>query len=265
MGFLDKIASGVKGTCFICGKETMHIGKGEFVCNDCINRMNLKGYATYYNDFFQKPLPAGEYAKYAEHRDSILEKYRNTSPMRSIEEYVSEQVSLLVTKNFVVLRGNYDKVVVDNQDVFAISYMSHVGVKELKIKDQLWGIFTAYTNDPYVPAYSFVNFMKENMFANPNKKDLKETIELINSRYTNLKYPICEHKELVKAIKSDGDVKGSIDKKTMLGIMEKARCCISVFDVENRVKIGMLKVEASKEEYDFVRQYGYEPVEYFLD
>lgn len=230
MGLFSKI----KGTCALCGKEVLHIGKGEFACEDCKEQRKIQGYLSYSTVAMGQELPVVGYDDYLRHRDAILDKYRiNSDTEEKLDDFYGSEIGAIRAKHFYVTMGFFDYIVIDKADIFGIAYTEE---PNFEIPGDVCYRIVFFTNDPYVPMFAVVSSCKKGFLKRADKAGMEEMLQQVSAECNHLTYPICEMKELKKMVKSEGTVRGNIELKTMLKEIDNARAGIALFDVVKNIE-----------------------------
>lgn len=247
--------------CERCGKEYQaRITFGAHICDECLTREsekkdNVKGYVDYANKMFWDPYTEEQLDAIVAHRDAILEKYRVTQGIsrselikasdnykkltddeaadvliRMAKSSLSETTGAAYTGYFFV-PTEFEKTIIDAQDVFAVGYTSDYKLKDAKNEVILCAVFT---NDPYIPVFPMVYVGKLGLFEiMKSKKGRQGVAALFKMICPNLTYPVQELKQLKKQIKADGLVKGNIDQNFMLDKISDALVSSGMFNTKN--------------------------------
>lgn len=246
MGLFEKTV-----VCENCGEEfsTGKLSKDK-LCKWC---MIMSDQASRYGYLLPKgyEIPKTEYLKASRHRDDILEKYqredfitdeeileacRNVHTM-SMDEKKNFLIRLLgtctndmmgasITDKFLI--SNRSGMVLDFQNVFAIAFDMN-GRMSSPVAEAINCIF--FSNDPYVPALSFVYGVQKKWYQTHSKSG-RESLKNYFSNPAicpNLKYPVMELKELKNIIKKEKKVNGNIDLKLMEKLISDASINVGVF------------------------------------
>ncbi len=275
MGLLSKKTL----TCERCGKEyEARIALGAHICSECKLREsqkkdNVKGYVDYAFIMSMPKYTEEQLDQIAAHRDQILEKYRMTEGIsraelqnasdnyknlsdeqaadvlvRMANSSISSTMGAAYTGYFFV-PTQYEKTIVDAQDVFAVGYTNDYKLEAAKSEVILCAVFT---NDPYIPVFPLVYVGKLGFFEIMKSKKGRQGVEaLFESICPNLTYPVQDLKKLKKQIKSDGSVNGKIDQKTMLDMISSAEVSAGIFNTKD-MHSDLLPSSA-----DMLDQYGY--------
>lgn len=275
--------------CERCGKEfQVRLAIGPNLCPECLEkdgrqrmeqmeRMRQKkdkvsGYVEYAKKVLKKEYSEEQLDQIDAHRTSILEKYRMTKGIsraelaqasenyRNLTDEQAEDVLLRVymssvgstmgasyTSNFF-LPTEYEKVVVDAADVFAVGFT--------RVNDPGYDgetlLCVVFTNDQYIPAFTMVFGGELGFFELlKSKKGRKGIVDSFSAKCPNLTYPVQELKLLKKQIKSEGTVKGNVDKQFVLEKIDEAFVESGIF---NTKKMSSSIWFATK---DMLDEYGY--------
>lgn len=261
--------------CERCGKEyEARINFGSNVCKECLKRESQKkeyviGYVDYASEMGKPEYTEQQLDKIANHRDSVLEKYRPQSdfPPEKLRRIIdspknatSEEATIAAKSLVVTLIGagispyffaptTYEKTIVDAKDVFAVGFTSD---HKLKVNNGEAILCAVFTNDPYIPVFPVVYFGKFGLFEGfKSKKGRASVVSIFEKSCPNLTYPVQELKTLKKQIKSEDTVKGDLDKKFMLDKISDASCSSGIF---NTTKI---RQELSYSTSEMLQSYGY--------
>lgn len=248
--------------CDKCGKEfETRLGILGTICGECVIKEEkekkalesvVKGYNKYYNDVLFKSYSSDQMKEIIEHRENLLGKlqseveiskeeiavagdnYKSLTDdqaadilIRSTKVSVTEQFGAAYTKDFFVLT-NYENVIIDTKDIFAVGYTtdarSHIDSHEV-------ALCAIFTNDPYVPVFPMVVVLKKGFFELSKSKEGRALLnELFETRCPNLKYPVGDIRDLKKQIKQEGVVKGNLETKFMMDIINSASAGTGIFD-----------------------------------
>jgi hypothetical protein len=272
--------------CEMCGKEFQSRISSK-ICGDCaVKALDMKDEIHGYVDSSMHTgsfIEESQYQKVINHRNSILEKYRNNDSI-TIEELsnaadnftnISDNeardiiaraknslISMSVvpggafTEHFMVSTHHFPNTVIDFNDVFAIAYtpdVEHIGYKmDGTVVESL--ICAFFTNDPYMPATFIVlnGDMDDKKFFRTKSNALREVINgIFNNVCPNLQYPIQDVQELIKQIKSEKAVKGNIEYKNMLYLLDQAAGNIFLFKTKD------IPSDVPSEVSDLLSKYGY--------
>ena len=237
------------------------MGFMDFLINDedkFAKQKMVQGYVQYSRAADWKHYNAIQMDEVFQHRESILEQYRNywgitreelswaQQNKKTLTEDRKKDIvrrtmkSILLTYNGAITNGkffvltDYENVVVDARDIFAVAYTPAKGVMGGKYDGLTYAFFT---NDPYVPVF---------WIAVPSGTEISmaQMLEISN---INLTYPMDTMKALKKTIKKEGAVKGNLEKEYMLKQLSRTISGIWLPDAS-------LLTEKTK---SFVEQYGY--------
>lgn len=246
--------------CERCGKEyEARIAMGAHVCKECLDRENkkkedVKGYVDYAYIMSMPKYTEDQLDKIVEHRNQILEKYRMTQGISRVElqkasdnykSLTDEQAADILTRmanssisstmgaaytGYFFVPTAFEKVIVDNEDIFAVAFTNDYKLQADKAEVILCAIFT---NDPYMPVFPMIYVGKLGFFEiMKSKKGRASVADLFESICPNLTYPVSDLKQLKKTIKSEDSVKGNIDKKSMLDYISSAEVSVGIFDTK---------------------------------
>lgn len=276
MGFFSKKTY----VCEKCGKEfqTRKTIKDEVVCDRCwfeeyeakeTIKERIGGYEQYYEDVFYKQYSLEELKQIEEHRDKLLEKFKNTNGITRDELYAAsmnykkltdgqatEIVRRILDTQIPLHVGaaggisffcptNYRGMIVDADDVFAVAYTTNSAVH---IESSEVITCAVFTNDPYVPVFTMTYVEERGLFEIGKSKKGREAVELLfKATCRNLQYPVCDIKQLKNQIKQEGIVRGKVDSNFMLEQMDKAYYGMDIFskkyltDILNGTSKAMLE------------------------
>lgn len=250
--------------CEKCGKTfTKRINLNGNLCDDCWNqeenekRMlqeSVRGYIDYYSDVFFKTYTSDEMRKIIDHRDEILDKYRNTNGISradlrnasdNYKKLTDEQAAEVLLRasassvsstmgaaysGYFFVPTHYEGMIVDAEDVFAVGYTSDYKLQAETSEVILCAVFT---NDPYVPVFPMIYVGKKGFFElSKSKKGRASVSALFEDMCPNLTYQVGDLKQLKKQIKQDGLVKGNLDIKFVLDQISKASVSSGLFDTK---------------------------------
>ncbi|MCC8162018.1 MAG: hypothetical protein LIO86_02330 [Lachnospiraceae bacterium] len=280
--------------CRQCGREYQ---KGFFdsdLCPECekeqeqnrneIERLKeeVPGYVAYRKAAYLPELTFSELQDVVIHRDGILEKYRrlNDGIDREALEYAGDNFRklseeeilnvILMTderllddytgasfNDYFFIPNGFDQLIVDAQDVFAVGYTTYKGESINGSEIILCAVFT---NDPYIPAFPVVfTGKKKFMEIGKSAAGRQAAEELFESNCPNLTYPVCDLKELKNQIGAENEIRGNIDRKTMLKMISDAQSCITIFNLKRMDSV----IPESSELW--IEEYGYMGEAYFHD
>lgn len=250
--------------CEKCGKTfTKRINLNGNLCDDCWNqeenekRMlqeSVRGYIDYYSDVFFKTYTSDEMRKIIDHRDEILDKYRNTNGISradlrnasdNYKKLTDEQAAEVLLRasassvsstmgaaysGYFFVPTHYEGMIVDAEDVFAVGYTSDYKLQAETSEVILCAVFT---NDPYVPVFPMIYVGKKGFFElTKSKKGRASVSALFEDMCPNLTYQVGDLKQLKKQIKQEGLVKGNLDIKFVLDQISKASVSSGLFDTK---------------------------------
>lgn len=256
MGLLSKKAL----VCERCGKEyEARIAFGSHVCKECLAREgqkkdDVKGYVDYAYIMSWPKYTEEQLDTIINHRNQILEKYRMTQGISRAElqkasdnykslsddeaaDVLNRMANSSITSTMGAAYTGYffvptafEKVIVDNEDIFAVGFTNDYKLQADKSEVILCAIFT---NDPYMPVFPMIYVGKLGFFEIMKSKKGRATVaDLFDAMCPNLKYPVCDLKQLKKTIKAEDSVKGNIDKKAMLDYISSAEAIVGIFDTK---------------------------------
>ena len=268
--------------CERCGKEyQVRITLGAHICDECLNREfqkkdNVRGYVDYalkmgWSDYSEEQLD-----QIAVHRANILEKYRQVNGisradlMNASDNYkkltddqatevlvrianstISSTMGAAYTGNFFVPTG-FEKTIVDAEDVFAVGYTNDY---KLQADGQEVILCAVFTNDPYIPVFPMIYIGKLGFFELMKSKKGREGVSaLFESICPNLTYPVQDLKQLKKQLKTDGNVKGNIDLKTMLDKISDASSSFGIFNTKEMHSDLYPSSAAMLDEYGYIQE-----------
>ncbi len=245
--------------CSRCGSQfTGKLTKGIALCNTCLakeeaKKNDLKGYIEYAKRMKFNPYNDATLDEIAKHRNGILEKYRITDGISMAElqnisgNYLSlsdEQAADIIRRmeksSFSYMLGasftggffipsEFERVVVDAEDVFAVGYASDSGLMGFNTDVIVCAIFT---NDPYIPVLPMMYAGSTGLFSFKSKAARQDIKAIMESVCPNLKYPVQELKQLKKQIKTENVVRGNINQKYMLDFISSATSAAGIFDAK---------------------------------
>ena len=249
--------------CEKCGKEfEKRLNLLGSICDECWlieenERKELenavKGYNDYCNNVFYKSHSTEELRNILNHREELLGTLQNENAITReeliyagnnykglseeeamnvivgmLQSQVYDQAGAGVGKNFFVLK-DYDGVLVDAKDVFAIGFTTDARAQVNSSEVLLCALFT---NDPYVPVVPLIYVVKKGFFEFSKSKEGREAVvNILTAKCPNLTYAVQDLNELKKRIKRDGCVKGKLNEKFMLDQIGNATAGIGIFDV----------------------------------
>lgn len=267
--------------CERCGKEyEARISIGAKVCPECQSKENdarrvVEGYVDYARTMGMPSYTTEQLEQIAVHRQQIMEKYRMTQGISRDElrnasdnykKLTDEQAANVLIRmgnssiattigaayngGFFAL-ANFEKVVVDTKDVFAVGLTSAYGLSDGQ-RDAI--LCVVFTNDPYVPAFPMVYSGKLGFFEIfKSKKGRASVADSFTLMCPNLTYPVQELKKLKKQIKDEGTVKGNIDQKQMLDIISSVSSSSGVFDTKKMSSYLKLGTKEMLDEYGYIQ------------
>lgn len=244
-------------TCQQCGKEyeaRLNLSGG--LCKECADkkaqaRKEISGYLEYglkigidHKEDVWKDI--------AIHRDGILEKYRDKGSitkeelMAAGENYKKLSESEAVDIYTRALRScftstmgaastftffcptQYEGVVVDAEDVFAIGYCTS-SIDAHATKEAI--LCAVFTNDPYIPVFAMLHHGDIGLFSIKSKHGRQDIESVYTKMCPNLTYPVTELKQLKKMVKQEG-AKGKIDTDSMLRFISDATAGSGLFNTK---------------------------------
>lgn len=269
--------------CEKCGKECqVRIALPGYICDECLDKQiakenEVRGYINYARDMNWNPYTEEEIEKITEHRNEILEKYqkedlilgegkenlmKRTEPGtgndedKGVLELVKHVInSVLLYPGTAVGSGyfaltDFEKVVVDASDIFAVGFIPATDIKISKLDAYLCVLFT---NDPYMPIFPMIYFCKKNFLDSiKGKKNTNELLDFFALKCPALKYPVQELKVLKNQIKKEGIINGNIDRKFMLEKINEAISGKGMFNVtriSNELSFGTIELLRKYEYY----------------
>lgn len=250
--------------CEKCGKQyEKRINLNGNLCDDCWNKeqnekraleASIRGYVDYASDVFFKSYSSDEMRDIIDHRDKILDKYQHemgisradlqnaSDNYKALTDEQAAEVLVRVANSSVsstmgaaysgtfFVPTHYEGMIVDAEDVFAVGYTSDYKLSGGNSEVILCAVFT---NDPYVPVFPMIYVGKIGFFAVTKSKKGREGVNaLFESMCPNLTYPVGDIKQLKKAIKQDGTVKGKLESKFMLDQISNASVSTGIFDTK---------------------------------
>lgn len=264
--------------CQRCGKEFQsRLGFAD-LCAECVleeekKRQEIRGYELYAKKIHRDSYPAEKLDEIAEHRWEILEKYRTegislvtlcaiADQYKQLTDDEAQNVLLRIAEcglddtlgaavrsgRFFVLT-DFEKAVVDMEDVFAVGITGDYKYQDSKEEAVLCAVFT---NDPYIPVFPMVYIAKKGFFdiwkSKKGREAVKTKFELM---CPNLTYKVQELKQLKKEIKEDGKVRGNLERDFMLDMISDASLSSGIFKIEN------MKGDLGPETAEMMETYGY--------
>lgn len=244
-------------TCGRCGNQyEARLNTG--LCPQCeakeeAQRERIQGYVDYRRDCDLPPIPYEEMPDVEYHRQELGDKffYEDGITYAELEEIGKNYRSLteeqaidvihriapaMITLNtgassgeeFFVL-SEYERVIVDMDDVFAVGLTHARGYENDKVEVILAVVFT---NDPYVPAFPQVYLGDLGFWSIGKSKAGRAAVaDFFTSRCENLQYPVCDLKQLRGMIRKEDHIDANMDKEMMLDLIEKALAQRGVFKV----------------------------------
>jgi hypothetical protein len=225
----------------------------------------IKGYQLYACDFLGGGYTNDELKEIVNHRNEIFNKIRQDifitrddlrSACENMEKLSDEEavhIAVRYEKEMVQGMGgcvfgshffaptNYEGMIVDADDVFAIGYESSSDESGNGIETM---VYTIFTNDKYAPVISISFPLKKKLFHTKSEEGRALVEQILTDMCPNLKYPVSDAKQLRKMIKNDGIVKGNIDYDNMMTMLKWAEYCACVSDAKNRpFEVNMTTVE----------------------
>ncbi|WP_024864552.1 hypothetical protein [Butyrivibrio sp. FCS014] len=265
--------------CEKCGREfeaRMH----STLCDDCKKKAeslkeDINGYLLSAIITGRK-IDKSQYEEVVNHRNGILEKYRNTLPSITIEELqqaadnymnlssdqakdiierakkslIRRTAGALYNSDFLVPLSE-EKIVVDMEDVFAVAYTSdpyNSGGNSESI------LIVFFTNDPYIPTVPMLiqGKIDEIKFLSAKSNSSREYIKtFIEGLCPNLQYAVQDLKDFKKLLKSEKSVKGNIEYKEMMNLVDLALVLSGTFDTKK------MPTDASDATIELINKYGY--------
>lgn len=276
MGFFSKKTV----TCERCGKEyEVRISLGANICPECQEKqrkaeMAVQGYVDYARKLSLPAYTTEQLEEIVVRRQQIMEKYRMTQGIskaelmsasdnykklsdeqaadvliRTSRSSVSTTLGATHSGQFFCLT-DFDQVIVDTQDVFAIGLKTAYGI-QCEGEAILCVIFT---NDPYVPVFPVVYTGKLGFFELTKSKKGRESVANMFYRMCpNLTYQIQDLKQLKKQIKEDGAVKGNMEQKKMLNFISDATSDTGIFNTKNLISYLSLGSKQLLDSYGYIQ------------
>lgn len=259
MGFLIRTY-----VCEKCGKEFKKIiNLYGNICRKCRDKeindkieleRPIRGYASYYYDVFQKSYSTDEIPTIIEHRDGLIEKFRQPEGItrdelrwasdnykqltdeqaaeviaRALLSFITPEIGASHSRKFFC-PNQYEKMIVDAEDIFAVGFTSD---HRMQIESSEAILCAVFTNDPYVPVFPMVYVEKIGFFGiTKSKKGRAAVASLFENICPNLTYPVEDIKQLKKQIKKEDVVKGKLSKEFMLEQIEKVSVGSGIFNTK---------------------------------
>lgn len=276
--------------CEKCGKTFQkRINLNGNLCDECFDQdyiqrqaleQSVKGYIDYGKKYLSKTYTNDEMQAIIEHRARIMEANHNEDGVtRELLMYAGENYKSLTDEEAVQILGragmasinsvlgcaytagflvplDYDGVVVNADDVFAMGYVKDYKHSGGNVETILCAIFT---NDPYIPVIPMFYQAKTGLFEFGKSKKARGTIEQAFSFFfQNLTYPIGELKQLKKQIKQEGMVRGNIEMKYMLDRIEDANIVTGLFKPDKMVNTAGEETMSVLDQMGYVLEYEIE-------
>ncbi len=247
-------------TCERCGKEyQVRVTFGSYLCDECVERESakqetVKGYVEYAKKMLWDAYTEEQLEQIAEHRDQILEKYRQTQGIsraeltkasdnyKSLTDEQAEDILTRVAKSsisstmgaaysgYFFAPTQFEKTIVDAEDVFAVGYTKDLKLDVSKSEVILCAVFT---NDPYIPVFPLVYVGKLGFFEIMKSKKGRRGVEvLFEAMCPNMTYIVQDIKNLKKQIKEEGKVRGGIEMKAMLDMISSVEAGWGIFNTK---------------------------------
>lgn len=251
-------------TCEKCGKLfTKRINLNGNLCDECWNKdanerraaeALIPGYIQYANTVLGKTYSTEEMYAINNHRQDILNKYQNPNGISSAalanagdnyRKLSNEQAAEILIRisnasisttmgaaytNSFFIPTQYDGVIIDTEDIFAVGYTKDHKHGDMKTEVILCAIFT---NDPYIPVFPMLHVGKMGFFELTKSKHGRAGVTgLFSVLCPNLTYPVTDLKQLNKNIKQDTSLKGQQDKSFVLDQISKAISGSGLFNTQ---------------------------------
>lgn len=281
MGFFSKKTY----VCEKCGKEfEKRVNLNGNICDECRNadavakkelEKAVQGYTNYHINVFNKKYTEQEKRSIIEHRERLLNKFKNNNGI-SIEELETKGSNYnnltdrqkeaflkgIINSTMVVTNGaaytgkffcptEYEEVIVDAEDVFAVGFTTDHNISVANGEAILCAIFT---NDPYIPVFPILMIGKKGLFEMKSNKGREQIVKIFQEYCPNLSYPVGELKQLKKQIKQDRSVRGNVDMKFMLEQIGNAEISFGIFNTKK------MNTKLYEETVTMLDRIGYIPV-----
>lgn len=247
-------------TCERCGKEyEARMAVGEAVCSECLRieqdkKDNVKGYVDYARTMRLGSYTEEQLEEIVARRDQILEKYRMTEGIsraelqqasdnykklsddeaadvlrRMTKSSLTTTIGAVCSRHFFVPTA-FEKVIVDAADVFAVGYTNDY---KLQYKNHEVILCAVFTNDPCIPVFSMLYSGDLGFFELLKSKKGREGVAArFEVMCPNLTYPVQDLKHLKQQIKSEGTIKGAVEKEFMLDKIADASVSSGIFNTK---------------------------------
>lgn len=272
--------------CEKCGKVfSKRLNLNGNLCDDCSAQeynerlqleSSIQGYVQYGQKVLHKDYSIDEMRKILQHRNSILEKYRNTGGIsknelkeasdnykrlsddearsvwcRAMNSGISNTIGAAYTAEFFA-PTNYSGMIVDASDIFAVGFTTDASLNSISNEAILCAVFT---NDPYVPVFPVIYSGKISFFElTKSKKGRADVVEMFTTMCPNLTYPVGDLKQLKKQIVQEEKVRGNIDKKFMLGQIKNASISFELFDTKKMGSYLNIKSAEMLDEIGYIQR-----------
>lgn len=228
MGFFSK------QKCTICGKEGRLLGEyasatgTKCLCHDCECKMNISGF-TLANSKFHNRVSYEAIQNYQKYYWKITNDLKN---LAMNETKIATNLDDIVFNNTVICFPEYDKLVIETKDVFAVAFTDLPKYSGLTTDAFMISLFTV---NPAIPYYSFIVAGKASFFSisGKAKKYREATAELLTLSFPCLRYPIGKAKDIKKLVKKDDNYNLPVDKKTLKDWLDSADLSMGDFNPKN--------------------------------
>lgn len=250
--------------CERCGKKfEARVAMKPYLCDECRakeaeQRAKVQGYLDVRSKYgYGSPdYELDELPKIDAYRQQIIDKFQNNDGITIPEldeaganyrKLTDEQAFDIINRarlsmiectagsaysqEFFVLT-DYDRVIVDMSDVFAVGLTTAFNAGEDASQEAI--LCAIFTNDPYVPAFPMIYLGKIGFGSLIKSKKGREAVTaLFTDLCPNLTYPVSDLKQLKKTVKAEDKVRGNIDKQWMLDKIDDASANSGIFKVKN--------------------------------
>lgn len=224
--------------CAKCGKSfTKGRGFKGQLCDACVvveenqkkfYEAELLGYVKYARQYFKKEYSAQELSDIQRRRDAICQSFGESMAQLNVVRPKIEVRDVNVSKiakrfeeqraNNPALNGTFfipfENVVVDSRDIFAVA-IKKTAVTQSEKDTRDYAVCQFFTNDPLIPVFAAAVGCKH-AFIGLNKESVASYATFFQTVCPNLTYPLSTVKELTKAVRSEGRVRGNMNIQFML-------------------------------------------------
>ena len=169
------------------------------------------------------------------HCNEILARYASIP-----NNEIAINIGTAQAKNFFVLL-DYEQLIIDADDVFAISYMPDTRLENEKKRNEQFTLCVFFTRDEYIPVFGAVYVERLSIFDRIRKIRRLDFVNELTQLCQNLKYPILEVNEMLQLLHSENGMRERFNKNYMYEELDDAQNQIGIFDSKKMsCQIGLL-------------------------